>query len=741
MQIYTESNIIESHGFGEAQDYHIVNNAHAFKILSSGLYSDKIAAVLREIACNAADAHIAAGTPDLPFEVHLPSRLVPKFYIRDFGPGLSPDEIRSLYTTYFASSKQQSNDFTGAFGLGSKSPFAYTDSFTVISAHDGVETTYFASLGTNGAPTISKVNERPVSDEWPHGLKVAMPVRSGDYHEFQQKAQEIYRWFRVPPNMVSSSPIRPIEYLIDTPEVAILKSHAIGLSVVMGNVNYPVPHAEAHSEGVNCKWATSMHSVLRLPIGAVDVAASRESLEFTPKTRQAIQKALAVATNRVAETYAEKVKQLNFNTIAGIKSAYEWLRPYAVYYIWNWFIELIEDRVPSDVLHRLSTVKYGTIPIPDGTGDIKYAAINRKTGRPTIRKLYNGTVLPGGLEENQAIVLTGNTPYINDRIKHGVTNEYDRLYVVSDDDTKSLAIAKQWYDFPTVKAEDLPLPEGWIPPSKRKKNGRGTRKSKFDTLRPVLMVYIDAQGKVTETDDLIRDVVEDDKKYFITRTVAWGSSRYWIGANSYPYYDGFITQIAKLKPYIPELPNGIAIINSGPLSKYNLQEKYGWKSVSEIRDVLANARSKVYEHNEYVLSHVPANTGFCASYSNPLVFFASHAKSNSEFWLRLKALLPNSPLIKKAEDTAAGKRLISAISADKPIPADVYNSVARYFSHALMVDTTAPVDSSTKNYPTFASSLTYTFPNTLVKSNVKLAAEIVAKLIEVDETNLVDLAA
>lgn len=46
----------------------------AFDILSSGLYANKIRAVIRELSCNAVDSHIAAGKSNTPFLVRLPWR-------------------------------------------------------------------------------------------------------------------------------------------------------------------------------------------------------------------------------------------------------------------------------------------------------------------------------------------------------------------------------------------------------------------------------------------------------------------------------------------------------------------------------------------------------------------------------------------------------------------------------------------------------------------------------------------
>ena len=136
MKLHTKTNTItKSENFVES-NYSIDATAKAFAILSDGLYSNKILAVVRELSTNAYDSHVAAGCPEKPFDVTLPTSLDHEFSIRDYGTGLSKENCMSLYTTCFRSDKTDSNDAVGCLGLGSKSPFAYTDQFMVESFHN-----------------------------------------------------------------------------------------------------------------------------------------------------------------------------------------------------------------------------------------------------------------------------------------------------------------------------------------------------------------------------------------------------------------------------------------------------------------------------------------------------------------------------------------------------------------------------------------------------------------------------
>ncbi|MGZ7144954.1 hypothetical protein ACXWOO_11340, partial [Streptococcus pyogenes] len=73
------------------------------------------------------------------------------------------DEEPGLYNSYFASTKAESNDFIGALGLGSKSPFSYTKSFTIVSYHEGEARGYMAVMN-NGEPDIRPLFVEPMKE-------------------------------------------------------------------------------------------------------------------------------------------------------------------------------------------------------------------------------------------------------------------------------------------------------------------------------------------------------------------------------------------------------------------------------------------------------------------------------------------------------------------------------------------------------------------------------------------------
>lgn len=190
--------VIETHSSGvkAASGFTIAQTSKMFKILSDSLYSDKVMAVIRELSTNAYDSHISAGNKN-PFKVTLPTAANPNFIVRDYGTGLSQEDMENLYTTYGASNKNDSNDFVGCLGLGSKSPFAYTKSFTTSSYYNGTKYTYIAAIDEDGVPTLNLFNSCDTDE--PNGLEISFAVKQHDFHEFSSKAIRIFHYFKMKP--------------------------------------------------------------------------------------------------------------------------------------------------------------------------------------------------------------------------------------------------------------------------------------------------------------------------------------------------------------------------------------------------------------------------------------------------------------------------------------------------------------------------------------------------------------
>jgi hypothetical protein len=284
---------------GEIGEFRIRNSAKAFSILSSGLYANKIRAIIRELSCNAVDSHAAAGKQSTPFDVHLPNQLEPWFSIRDYGTGLSHEQVTQIYTTYFESTKTNSNEFIGALGLGSKSPFSYTDNFTVTAIQHGRKGIYSAFINAEGVPSIALMMQE-ATDE-PSGVEIKFSVNDRyDFGKFVDEARQVYTYFKLRPVVSGYSDFKFNDNQYETKDIIPgVHSQADGRRrsvAIMGNIAYPIEIPDADQTLGNLRQLLNCGLEIHFTIGELDFQASREGLSYIPQTIDAVHKKL-VALN------------------------------------------------------------------------------------------------------------------------------------------------------------------------------------------------------------------------------------------------------------------------------------------------------------------------------------------------------------------------------------------------------------------------------------------------------------
>lgn len=290
------------------QVFHIEANAQAFSTLLDKIYSNKIGAVVRETISNAWDSHMQAGKKDVPFDVHMPNLLEPYFSVRDYGVSMSKQDVYDIYTTLFASSKRNTNEAVGAFGLGCKAPFCYVDIFTVTVWFNGVETVYSMFLDA-GVPSIIEVSEC-LSDE-EQGLEVKLVVRECDFVHFATEIGKMQK-------SVLPLTMNGLVY-DDSLNDGLVTLNGEGFSVSVGSWT--------SRGGVSIKqgcviYLTDIQKyqrtvILQVPIATCNVTASRESISFD------------AITDTNIKTYLDKATDLIEKHINGLFEAARKLLPIA----------------------------------------------------------------------------------------------------------------------------------------------------------------------------------------------------------------------------------------------------------------------------------------------------------------------------------------------------------------------------------------------------------------------------
>lgn len=335
--------------------------AHLMWVLRTGLYTRKALAVLREYSANAWDAMKMVGKGDQPITVMVPTHSKPEVRIRDFGPGLSKRDTLRVYTAYGKSTKrgaeahcgvcrQMNEDYlnqhgimfeapsglgqvppedrqfcpacaeanerakkeVGALGIGSKSGFCIGDSFTVTSWHGGYKRIYSAALDETNKGKMMLLHEEECGDET--GIEVKVPVPAELVEEFRREARELFRFMVPRPKVNIDLPDLPegLEngWILD-------EDHGHEWIGVMGCIPYRLD-IDALTEGLReegiFEALSSLAGGIYIPIGGVDFAANRESLQYTKGTKAT----LVAALKALLEDYFEScLAALDDETLSG----------------------------------------------------------------------------------------------------------------------------------------------------------------------------------------------------------------------------------------------------------------------------------------------------------------------------------------------------------------------------------------------------------------------------------------
>jgi len=303
MQLETVRREVSSSGTMQVAKATIKATPKIFDMFANDTYANKPLAIMRELVANGIDAQRTVN-PNRPVEVQLPTPLDPTCRIRDFGIGMAHDFVMGPFMAYTdGSTKDKSDDDIGGFGIGSKSPFAYVDQYTLRVVHDGVLSVYTMFKDEDGIPAIG-LQAQTTTDE-PNGVEVSFPVEDADMQTFAEAAQEALQYFRPLPLVVNGT-LNPPDYTYVGNNWS-MRAKAGPLGVIMGGVRYPVTTASLDS---SLRFDSKLKPLLEygldliLPLGSCGIAMSREQLSYVPKTSTNIAKALAAVVDDVVATFA-----------------------------------------------------------------------------------------------------------------------------------------------------------------------------------------------------------------------------------------------------------------------------------------------------------------------------------------------------------------------------------------------------------------------------------------------------
>jgi len=305
---YTPIVIERSQDF-EEETFGISDVTVVMEILRSKLYSNPIKVLVQEYMSNARDAHRELGKDNVPIEVTLPTEMHPQFEVRDFGPGITPSRMKDVFIKYAASTKRDSNNQTGGFGLGSKSGWSYSDIFNVITITNengpNVMRTYSCVIDETRCGKLIKLCDDVITDE-PCGTKIIVPARKENFAQFRKFAIQTGSFWTIRPTIHGETftTIKSITgganwKYFDT--ATLPEEFCLDRSfVVYDGIPYPLKIDTLVDSIPSNAIKVLNHACFGLyfGIGEISISANREEIHYTEKTRK-------ILANRVCEMIDE----------------------------------------------------------------------------------------------------------------------------------------------------------------------------------------------------------------------------------------------------------------------------------------------------------------------------------------------------------------------------------------------------------------------------------------------------
>lgn len=155
------------------------------------IYSQPIQTLVQEYINNGKDANRAAGKPDNAMDITVPTYDNMGFICRDYGTGLSKDEIIQVYRKIGKSTKRTNNTLAGKYGVGAKIGFVYTDAFLITSWKDGRKIECLAHKANSQIGDYTFLSD--VETNEPNGVQISIKLTDASHiSQFKDAIKRIF---------------------------------------------------------------------------------------------------------------------------------------------------------------------------------------------------------------------------------------------------------------------------------------------------------------------------------------------------------------------------------------------------------------------------------------------------------------------------------------------------------------------------------------------------------------------
>lgn len=306
----------------ETENFVIGDEAFILDIISSKMYSNPIRAICQEIMSNARDAHRELGNTDRAIQVAIPTNFDENYRVRDFGIGMTEDRVKTIYTKYGISTKRENNEQTGGFGIGSKTPMAYGDSFNVTSitpeihfnGHENcnVKRTYIVHKNEKGIPVLAKISEVVTDEE--RGTEIVIPVAKADRSKFKEYSIATGKYWEVRPDFVGEEIVYEEDEKLyegnDWYISGMSDYYNKNSSAIIDGIEYEIDVNNIETD--NDKVSSVFDNVcikMFFNTGELSMSATRETLDYSKKTCETICKIAEEIYDTLKNGLEDKIKQ------------------------------------------------------------------------------------------------------------------------------------------------------------------------------------------------------------------------------------------------------------------------------------------------------------------------------------------------------------------------------------------------------------------------------------------------
>lgn len=274
-------------------------------LLSSNLYSNPEKSFIREIVSNAWDSHVEAGTTDTPVIIRFKEITHSNWEItiRDFGIGLSPERFKEVYCNIGSSTKRESNELIGGFGIGKYSSLACTDTVFITSYYKGISYLY-VMVKSGNTITTNLVSETPTKEK--DGVEIT--IKNISYIIPYMRALDSIVFF---PNIY----IDGISNIINKSKIKRFNNFAVSSvtlidKILLGNVLYPCDTEKFIPEAREFLYNIE-HSgiVVKFNIGELNITPNRENIIYTKDTINKITDRILAAKKELEDLIANKLNK------------------------------------------------------------------------------------------------------------------------------------------------------------------------------------------------------------------------------------------------------------------------------------------------------------------------------------------------------------------------------------------------------------------------------------------------